>query len=59
MNPFWTQSIPIWASRPTGNGIVSHFNVSGWMFLVLAVLVLVNAVAWGCIGIYEAVRFVL
>lgn len=59
MNPFWSASIPIWVSRKTASGDISTFNVSGWFFMLIWSVGLINALAWGCIGIYEAARFVL
>lgn len=59
MNPFWTRPIPIWVSRKNADGQISQFAVSGWMFMLLALLALVNAFAWGFIGIYEAVKVIV
>jgi hypothetical protein len=59
MNPFWTESIPIWVSRKTSTGMISSFNVSGWVFVLVGFLVLLNVLVWGFIGLYEAVMVVL
>lgn len=58
MSPFLTSSVPIWVSRETADGNISHFSVSGWLFLLIALLVLLNFLAWSGIGLYEAVRVI-
>jgi hypothetical protein len=59
MNPFWTSSIPIWVSRKNAQGMISQFAVTGWIFMLIGFLVLLNTLAWGFIGLYEAVRVVV
>lgn len=58
-NPFWTEKVPIWVSRENASGQISQFEVSGWIFLLVFVLILFNAILWGGYGIYEWVRLVV
>jgi hypothetical protein len=55
---FWTETIPIWVSRKTANGDVSAFSVSGWVFMLVHFLILLNVILWGGYGIYEWVKVV-
>ena len=53
-----TYSLPIWVSRKTADGMVSHFSVPLWLFMLIGLVALLNGLLWGGIGIYEAVRVI-
>lgn len=55
----WTHPMPIWASRPDSDGMISSFTIPLWLFLSLGIVILLNAVAWGVIGLVVAVQQVL
>lgn len=52
-------SIPVYVTRKTADGKTGSLSLSIWTALLVLLLVWLNAVIWGCIGIYEAVRLVL
>jgi hypothetical protein len=58
-NPFWTDSVPVWVSRPTASGQITAFTLSGWMFMLLAVLLLANLFGWSVVGLVELVQYIL
>lgn len=62
MRPFargLNTSLPIYTTRPHGrDGETASYSVSLWMTLLAGLLVWLNVVVWGAVGIYEAVRVV-
>lgn len=50
--------IPIWVSRKNADGFISEFTVPLWLFLVIGLVALANALLWGGIGLYEAARVI-
>lgn len=55
----WTFPVPIWVSRETGDGVTSKFTVPMWLFLLIGLVVLLNVLLWGGIGLVEAVQYIL
>lgn len=51
-------SIPVYVTRKTADGYTGSLSLSIWMQLLALLLVWGNGVAWGLIGLYEAVRVV-
>lgn len=54
-----TTAIPVHVTRQTADGYTGSLTLSVWMQLLILLLVWLNAVAWGLIGLYEAARVVL
>ena len=52
-------SVPIYTTRPDASGDTASYSLSLWMTILVMVLIWVNIVVWGCIGLYEAARVVL
>lgn len=48
----WGKPLPIWVSRPDADKFVSKFTVPLWMFMVIGLLALFNALLWGGYGLY-------
>lgn len=55
----WMQELPIWVSRKDANGMISKFSVPLWLFMLIGLIVLLNFLLWGGIGIYEAIRMMI
>jgi len=55
---FWglNQSMPVYVTRETGNGVIASYSLSAWMTLLAIALIWLNVVIWSAIGLYEAVR---
>lgn len=51
-------STPVYVTRKSADGYTGSLSMSIWMQLLVLLLFWFNAVIWGCIGIYEAVRVV-
>lgn len=54
----WTQSLPIWVSRKTADGLTSSYSVPLWMFMLIGLITMFNLLLWGVIGLYEAVEVI-
>lgn len=52
-------SMPIYVTRKTADGDTGSLSMSIWMQLLVLFLLWLNAVIWGCLGIYKAVRVVI
>lgn len=52
-------SLPIYVTRKSAEGETAEYSLSLWMTLVAILLVWLNVMAWGCLGLYVAVRVVL
>lgn len=59
MNPFLRMSVPVYVTRPTAQGDIMTFSINATVSILVLFLATANAVAWGLIGIYSAVRFVI
>lgn len=55
---FWTSSIPVWVSRKTADGDIAAFSISGWLWMLGWILILLNFFIWSFIGLFEAVRVI-
>jgi len=55
----WTHPVPAWVSRPDSDGMISAFTLPLWLFLIVGVLVLLNMVGWGVVGLVELVQYIL
>ena len=55
----WGKELPIWVSRKNYDGRISQFSVPLWLFMLLGLLVVLNAVGWGVVGLVELVKYVL
>jgi hypothetical protein len=55
----WSHPIPVWVSRKNADGQIAQFTVSLWMFMTLAIGILLNALLWIGIGLYAAVQVIL
>ncbi len=50
-------SLPIYTTRPHGQDKeTATYSMSFWMTMLAGLLVWLNVIAWGAIGIYEAFR---
>ncbi len=54
----WTQDFNTYVSR-THKGQSFALSSPMWLVMLIYVLVLLNAVAWGGIGLYEAVTYIV
>lgn len=52
-------SIPIYCTRPAGDGVIGSWSVGGWFALVMALLFCVNVLLWGIAGIVVAIGVLL
>ncbi len=59
--PFYglNNSLPIYVTRKTANGDVASYSISIWMSLLVIFLGWTNAVVWGALGLYFAVKAVV
>jgi hypothetical protein len=55
----WGMELPIWVSRKNADGMISQFSVPMWLFMLIGLLVVLNVVLWGGIGLYEAVTYII
>lgn len=55
---FLRTQIPVWVSRPTADDQIAVSSVSGWMWTLGWLLILLNFFIWSVIGLYEAGRVV-
>lgn len=53
------QTSPVYVTRKSASGETGELSLSIWMQLVVLLLLWLNAVIWGAIGVYEAVRVVI
>jgi len=52
-------SLPIYTTRPHGrDGETASYSMSVWMTLLAGVLVWLNVVVWGLLGLYFAARVI-
>lgn len=51
-------STPIYVTRKTAGGETGSYGMSLWMSLIALLLIWLNVIVWGCLGLYEAVRVV-
>lgn len=52
-------SVPIYVTRSWADGSVAHYDMPVCMPLVAMLLIWLNVIVWGLLGLYEAVRVVL
>jgi hypothetical protein len=52
-------SAPIYVTRKTADGETANYSLSIWMTLLVILLLWLNVVVWGCLGLYEAVRVIV
>lgn len=50
--------VPLWVSRKDADGMIYTFSVSGLVFTLIALLLTLNVVAWGIIGLVEVVQYI-
>lgn len=54
----FTIMVPVYVTRPTANKEIFNLKLAMiWPFLIMIIGVL-NAVVWGCIGLYAAFCFI-
>lgn len=51
-------SAPIYVTRKTASGETMQYDMSLWMSLVAILLVWVNVMVWGVVGLIVAVRVI-
>lgn len=49
-------SLPIYTTRKDAHGDTATYSQSLWMTLLVQVLIWLNLIAWGIIGLVEAIR---
>jgi len=54
----WTQDFPLYVSREY-DGRKYQMSSPFWLVMLIYVLVLLNAVAWGSIGLVEVVQYII
>jgi len=52
----WGAQAPIYVTRKNADGWIGSYSMSLGMSLPAMLLVWLNVIAWGLIGLYEAVR---
>lgn len=53
-------ALPIYTTRPSaGDGATATYSQSAWITFAVIWTVSLNIIAWGGIGLYEAVRFII
>ena len=50
----WGVSIPAWCSRPNADGMISSFTLPIWLFMLIALMILLNVIVWAGIGLVTA-----
>lgn len=59
LNGDLSATTPVYVTRKTADGYTGSLSLSIWMQLLVLLLLWFNAVIWGCVGLYEAVRVVV
>lgn len=54
-----TYRVPLWVSRPEADGRTHTLSGAAWQIFLLWLVFLANALLWGGVGIYEAVRVIV
>ncbi len=54
----WTHPVPVWVSRKTAAGDISHLSVPMWLFTAIGATVLLNVVLWLLIATVTAVQII-
>ena len=49
-------TMPVYVTRQTSSGETGQLSISIWMALLVLLFVWLNAVVWGALGLYFAVR---
>lgn len=52
-------SAPVYVTNPTAGKFIAHYSMPLWMSLLAMFLAWMNAVVWGVIGLYVAVKVVV
>lgn len=55
----WAREFPLWVSRKDSDGFIYRLSVPVWLALSLFGLALLNAAAWGAIGLIKAAQWVI
>jgi len=54
-----TDSLPIYVTRKDADGETGTYSLSGWAVLLAMLLIWLNIVVWGFLGLYFAVAVIL
>lgn len=55
----WNIQSPVYVTRKTAHDETGSVSMSLWMQLLTLILIWLNIVIWGGIGLYEAVRVMI
>lgn len=55
----WTHPLPLWVSRKDADGVIANISVPMWLFMYIWASIIINAMVWGAIGLWVAVRVVI
>lgn len=50
--------LPVYVTRPTASGVIASYELAAWMSFLVLMLLWINAVVWGLVGILTAVKVV-
>lgn len=49
-------TVPIYVTRATARGVIGSFSINAYAGVLIVLLATANAIAWGFVGLVEAVR---
>lgn len=55
----WTHPMPVYVTRPTADNFIASFTAPLWLFLLIGVLCLANALLWLGIGLVQALTLIV
>ena len=58
MSNDWGFQIPIYVTRKRADGCIGAINMGAWLMMIIYLLVVLNVLSWGVLGLYFAAKVV-